>query len=88
MAWFEAEDSWIIVRPGELPPSRERYTLGFAVRDPGAGQMIKVHCLADRIEETQRQRHSSQRQGGFQARPYRKSFSVILPLCLCASVVN
>ncbi len=53
MAWFESDDCWVIVRPGEAPPSRDRYTLGFAVRDPRTNQMVKVHCLADRIKESE-----------------------------------
>lgn len=53
MAWFEADDSWVIVRPGESPPPRDRYTLGFAVLDPRTGAMVRVHCLADRIKDSQ-----------------------------------
>ncbi|MCG3775946.1 MAG: hypothetical protein JW395_2794 [Nitrospira sp.] len=53
MAWFESEDCWVIVRQGESSPALREYTVGFAVLNPQTGRMVKVHCLADRIDDSQ-----------------------------------
>lgn len=53
IAWFEQEDCWVIVHPGQPAPRRDRYTIGLAAFDPASGAMVKVHCLADRIDDSQ-----------------------------------
>lgn len=54
MQWFKGEQCWTIVRSGQPSPPRTAYTPGFAVFDPETREMVKVHCLADKLDDSQR----------------------------------
>ena len=52
--WFQSEDCWVIAEPGQPSPSSDAYTIGFPVVNPATGRIVKVHCLRNHIESSQK----------------------------------